>query len=185
MKNKLFIALDIDGVINSHEDFKMLSQIDNILDNDFYENIFKKTIYHNKGFLNLENHNLKFEINKLENYKNIIKFPFLNSYELNFAYNFNYDLKNFINYEKLIKLKNIINDYLIKNTNNECHVVIISSWFPWDNLKSYEENNLFFKDFLEFDKKINVVGGKITSGVAQYRYETFLEYCKKILIMKM
>lgn len=135
--NKLFIALDIDGVLNSHKDHLLLSKLKTI---NISEN----------GFLCIDGQTLRFA-----------------------------DRMNFVNMHQLTQFQKVVFDFLNQSKDNICHVVIISSWYPFFMDKTHDENNQFFKSFLfpDFNNRLIVTGNKVTIGDGQKRFDAFKEQC--------
>ena len=166
---KCFIALDIDGVLNSRNDHLLIMKLDN--------DITELQPINSHSYEEQQNHFIA-TIEK--------KFPKM----WKFAQRINgqIDLGSYINFSKLLLLNAWIDNMLSKEY--EVHVFGISSWFKFnDNHKiKSSQSNLDLntshdeaKRFFEFNSEVIFEYAENTTGIGEIRYKQFIQYINKNL----
>ena len=169
---KCFIALDIDGVLNSRDDHLLMTKLDN--DIELLQPI------HSYSYEEQQNH-----------FSTIIEQMFPKMWKFAQKTNGEIDLGNYINFSKLLLLNAWIDNMLSKGY--EVHVFGISSWFKFDgNPDNHKQSNTLVsllintshdeaKRFFEFNSEVMFEYAENTTGIGEIRYEQFIQYINKNL----
>lgn len=166
---KCFIALDIDGVLNSRNDHLLIMKLDN--------DITELQPINSYSYEEQQNHFIA-TIEK--------KFPKM----WKFAQRINgqIDLGSYINFSKLLLLNAWIDNMLSKEY--EVYVFGISSWFKFNDnhkIKSSQFNldlntsHDEAKRFFEFNSEVIFEYAENTTGIGEIRYKQFIQYINKNL----
>lgn len=170
----LFIALDIDGVLNKNNDFSILTT--------YLKSKTNQTGHRFVEVMKSEAKKIKLNSGKLKINETTLYFPFILDDEINKSAPIYYNFGNLVNYDTLVKFRDVVKRFLNKNKENLVYIVIVSSWSPYIPNNPIK-NNDFFKSYLfGFDdcwNNVKVLGGKYTIGEAEKRKKGFLEVINK------
>ena len=177
---KCFIALDIDGVLNSHDDHLLITKLDN--------DIEPLQPIHSYSYEEQQNH-----------FSAMIEQMFSKMWKFAQRINGQIDLGNYVNFSKLLLLNAWIDNMLSKGY--EIHVFGISSWFKFDGNpanqtqsnhhdNANQSNNFVLllnkshdeaKRFFEFNSEVIFEYAENTTGIGEIRYEQFIQYINQNL----
>lgn len=185
---KCFIALDIDGVLNSRNDHLLMTQLDN--------DIEPLQPINSYSYEEQQNH-----------FSAMIEQTFPKMWKFAQRINGQIDLGNYVNFSKLLLLNAWIDNMLSKGY--EIHVLGISSWFKFDsnhannsinqtqsnhhdNSNQLNAANCSFalllntshdeaKRFFEFNSEVMFEYAENTTGIGEIRYEQFIQYINQNL----
>lgn len=166
---KCFIALDIDGILNSRIDHLLMMKLDN-----------------NLAMLQLIN-SYSYE-EQQKHFVAIIEKEFTKMWKFAKKTNGHIDLGNYINLSKLLLLNAWIDNMLSKEY--EVHVFGISSWFKFNDIYKAKQSNLDLllnishdeaKRFFEFNSEVIFEYAENTTGIGEIRYKQFIQYINKNL----
>ena len=169
---KCFIALDIDGVLNSCDDHLLMTKLDNDIE-PLHPIIAHSYEDQRKHFLAM------------------IEKEFPKMWKFAQKANGEIDLGNYINFSKLLLLNAWIDNMLSKGY--EVHVFGISSWFEFDedpanhqksNTSCYAASAKLLlntshdeaKRFFEFNSEVIFEYAENTTGIGKIRFEQFIQY---------
>lgn len=178
---KCFIALDIDGVLNSYDDHLLITKLDN--------DIEPLQPINSYSYEEQQNH-----------FSAMIEQTFPKMWKFAQRANGQIDLGNYVNFSKLLLLNAWIDNMLSKGY--EVHVLGISSWFKFDknqtqsnhhdNSNQLNAANCCFalllntshdeaKRFFEFNSEVIFEYAENTTGIGEIRYEQFIQYINQNL----
>ena len=174
---KCFIALDIDGVLNSRDDHLLMTKLDN--------DIEPLQPIHSYSYEEQQNH-----------FSAMIEQMFPKMWKFAQRTNGKIDLGNYVNFSKLLLLNAWIDNMLSKGY--EIHVFGISSWFKFEENQSQSnhhdnanQSNDFAlllntshdeaKRFFEFNSEVIFEYAENTTGIGEIRYEQFIQYINQNL----
>ena len=177
---KCFIALDIDGVLNSRDDHLLMTKLDNDI-----ETLQPINSY---SYEEQQNH-----------FSAMIEQMFPKMWKFAQRINGQIDLGNYVNFSKLLLLNAWIDNMLSKGY--EIHVFGISSWFKFDgnpanqtqsnHYDNANQSNDFIlllnkshdeaKRFFEFNSEVIFEYAENTTGIGEIRYEQFIQYINQNL----
>lgn len=178
---KCFIALDIDGVLNSRDDHLLMTKLDN--------DIEPLQPIHSYSYEEQQNH-----------FSAMIEKTFPKIWKFAQRINGQIDLGNYVNFSKLLLLNAWIDNMLSKGY--EVHVLGISSWFKFEGnpanqsqSNNHDKENTYkcafslllntsydeAKRFFEFNSEVIFEYAENTTGIGEIRYEQFIQYINKNL----